>query len=104
MPIQFVDDRARGHLLKHGQVYTFRTRKRKRVGRDWACEKRGSPKFADVRITFVREVKDALFGALKPYAKHSGFDYVADWVTAIMRLNPGDVTEGFLYLVEVIKS
>lgn len=104
MVIQFNDSKAREYLLTHGHVYTFRTRKRKRIGKDWACITRGNPKFADVNITLIREIENALFGALKPYVKHSGFDCVAEWITAIIRVNPRvNFLMGYLYLVEMIR-
>jgi hypothetical protein len=103
MVIQFNDWKARGYLLAQGHVYTFRTRKRRRVGKDWACITRGDPKFADVNITLIREIENSLFDALKPYVKHSGFGCVAEWVTAITRMNPrGNYSFGYLYHVEVI--
>jgi len=103
--IQFTHPKPRAYLLKHGHVYTYRTRKRKQTGKDWTCAKRGGTKIADVHITLEREIEAPLFGALKKYAKESGFGYVADWVTAIMNLNPRiSFAKGYLYHVELIRD
>jgi hypothetical protein len=105
MVIQFREDRARNHLLEKGVVYTYRTHKRERVGRDWVCVGRGGKKVADVSIELVREVEGTLFGALKPYARQSGYGRVADWVTAIVRMHglKNAWERGYLYKVELVK-
>ena len=103
MPIQFSHPKARGHLLKHGHVYTFRTKRRKREGRDWASSGRGKPKIADVDIKLVKVLEGVLWRPLKGYVKDSGFASVAEWVTAIVNMNPSiSFSKGFLYHVEVI--
>ena len=49
---------VRNFLFSNGFVYTFRTRKRKRVGKDWIRKRKKSAlKIADVYIEFIRQVK-----------------------------------------------
>jgi hypothetical protein len=105
MVIQFSDLKARKHLLEKGYVYTFRTKQRKRVGKDWASSGRGKPKVADVDIKLVKVLEGVLWRPLKDYVEDSGFKAVAEWVTAIVNVNPSiSCSRGFLYRVEVIKS
>ena len=108
MVIQFSHPKPREHLLKHGHVYTFRTKRRKREGRDWASSGRGSPKIADVDVKLVEFIPGGLWGRLKRYYKDSGFGSVAEWITAIMNVKRASALpvplHGFLYRVEVIKS
>ena len=92
-------------MLEKGHVYTFRTKQRKREGRDWASSGRGKPKIADVDINLVKILEGFLWRPLKDYVKDSGFKSVAEWVTAIVNVNPSiSCLRGFLYRVEVSKS
>ncbi len=50
MVISFSVKEARDQLMNKGVVYTFRWKKRKKTGKDWANAKRGTKKIADVFI------------------------------------------------------
>ena len=50
MVISFSVGEARKQLLEKGEVYTFRFKRRKRVGKDWSNLKRGTKKIAYVFI------------------------------------------------------
>lgn len=102
MVIQFSHEKPRTHLLTHGRVYTVRAKGR-RNGKDWASSGRGKPKIADVNITFIKKIRARNLGSLKKYSKDSGFEYVADWIPAIMKLIKSKKIDAYLYLVEVIK-
>lgn len=97
MVMIFNSEKARGSLLENGVVFTFRARRRKRVGDDWITDKRGHPKIADV---FIEEV-----GNVDPYAlgvsvEYSGFESLKEWFDEIKRLNKGTLPQkGWLYKV-----
>jgi hypothetical protein len=102
MVMQFADLKARSHLTSTGSVKTFRFHKRVRLGKDWASTGRGKPKFADIHITFVKEIGD-LLAELEPYVEESGFASVGEWVDRITKVNPVFSSSGFLYHVELIE-
>ena len=97
--IHFSHPMVREYLLAHGRVYTFRTKKRKDKEKDWASSGRGKPKIADVKVTFIKRIDAQNLGSLKKYSKESGFEYVADWITAIQNINETTKIDGYLYLV-----
>lgn len=106
MVMMFSDPRAREQLLGEGKVYTFRKMARtksglrKTVGRDWAAERRGGSKIADITVAPVMKVMpENLREALTPLAEWSGFVDVDKWIEAIERLNRGRAPEGWLYRV-----
>ena len=97
MVISFSHPLARAQLLEKGRVYTFRKKRRKKVGNDWANEGRLKPKMCNVHIIEVGEVD---IGDLSLYAYESGFKSSTEWYKAIMELNGGkwDVQrKGWLY-------
>ena len=99
----FQVEKARRYLLTHGEVYTFRTHKRKKTGRDWITDKRGGKKICDVTITLVREVKAGTID-LVPFAEKSGFSHAWDWTHEIFKLNPKlKAIRGYIYHVEMVK-
>jgi len=97
MPIVFSSEKPRKQLLEHGIVYTFRAKRRKRVGDNWAKSSRNGTKICDV---YIEEID--LIGSLRlmPYVKLSGFDDLGEWVLEIIRLNEGKIlARGWLYKV-----
>ena len=82
--------------MENGVVFTFRAKRRKRLGREWITDRRGGRKIVDV---IVEE------GRFKPselslYVEYSGFKSLEEWLEEIGRLNGGDLpAEGWLYKV-----
>lgn len=118
MVMIFANKKVRDYLLSHGMVYTYRrynpktkTGVRYRVGRDWATDKRGGKKIADIFITIMEPI-DAknMKQVLRKYARHSGFfgrithTAIEDWTQAIHHLNPFAPKVGWIYKVEVIEN
>ena len=86
MVISFNAKRVRDFLFSNGFIYTFRTRKRKRVGKDWMRKrKRSKLKMADVYIEFVKKVKCGK--DLEQYLPNSGFATLEEWNTEIKKLH-----------------
>lgn len=103
MVMQFSDVKVRQYLMDKGFVYTFRIRKRKQVGKNWASEGRCKPKFADIYITLVKPV-NVLLDDLKPYVEESGFSSLGEWVDAITKVNTVFSSKGYLYLVTLLNT
>ena len=112
MVIIFQNRQVREYLLEHGKVYTYRKgfERRKRVGRDWATDRRCGKKIADVDIMVVssRISRENILEALSqgdddgPFYGQSGLSTVETWVQTIKDLNRGEVPEyGWLYRVTV---
>ena len=82
-------------------VYTFRWNKRKQTGKDWANEKRGGKKIADVFIDEPRLIESESDLAL--YVSQSGFKNVKEWLVAIFSMRiPKEVRYVFIgYLYKV---
>lgn len=98
MVMSFSSEKARKQLLEYGVVCTFRKNRRKRVGKDWANEKRGEKAFADIYVEEIGEVNP--FHDLTPYIEKSGFKSIDEWLREIKRLNDGRVlARGWLYKV-----
>ncbi len=97
MVISFSVKEARDQLLNNGVVYTFRWNKRKTVGKNWANEKRGGKKIADVNIELVGEY--LFLDLLLPYVNQSGFKTLNDWASAIMDMQKKPGHYGYLYKV-----
>ena len=99
MVMSFSVKQAREFLFSNGFIYTFRTRKRKCVGKDWIRKgKKSKLKIADVYIEFVKQIKNGR--ELEPYAEHSGFATVQEWITQIYKLHYKRKTiTGYLYKV-----
>jgi len=71
MPIIFMNEKARKQLLENGIAYTLRQHARKTKGKDWATDKRGGKKIADVYIKLERR---ASICDLMPFIGQSGFN------------------------------
>jgi len=100
MVISFSVEEARDQLMNTGTVYTFRWKKRKRTGKNWANEKRGGKKIADVFIDEPRLIETV--SDLTLYVSQSGFNNVKAWLDVIMRMNVPDDMYGFIgYLYKV---
>lgn len=94
--IIFSNHKARERLLKKGIVYTFRVRRRRKLGRDWATDRYGGKKICNV---MVFEVGSYAPKQLYPFVKESGFNSLDEWVEEIKSLNDGLPETGWLYLV-----
>jgi len=131
MVMIFANPLVRAHLLEQGLVYTFRQHHEKtddgirlKVGKDWATDKRGGKKIADINITPVTPIDCAnMEQVLTKYARESGFypdketlsnfytgglgrfNYaISEWALAIYTLNPDEPAKGWIYKVEVLKN
>ncbi|WP_436348772.1 hypothetical protein [Natronorubrum sp. FCH18a] len=96
-PIVFADATARGQLLEHGEVGTFRTDDRT-TGETWWRESRLGQKEGDCRVEHIDVADPADDTALEPYRELSGFATVGDWQAAIAELNRA-MDSGHLYRV-----
>lgn len=117
----FAHPRVRAHLLEKGIVYSFRKDHpktsdgvRKQIGDDWATDKRGGKKIADIHITPVDRLDSPPdIQILAKYARESGFypssipgktdSAMSAWVHAIKELNKDKPIHGWIYKVEVRK-
>jgi len=84
MVMIFSSEPARNFLLKEGRVFSFRSRKRKRTGRDWITDRRGGKKIADVYIEEPFEIWKAK--QLETFVHASGFENLDAWLKEIYRL------------------
>lgn len=102
MVISFSVQEARDQLLKKGEVFTYRWTPRKKIGKDWANVKRGSPRIADVFIEDYGERSLSEF-TLGPFADKSGFKDVNAWIRKILEMaNPHGYMTGHLYKVHLL--
>ena len=102
MVISFSNERARTFLFQTRRVYTYRAKKRKRVGGDWLNFKRGGMVQAYVVIEEVGPMPPSQLG---PYVEGSGFATLAEWIRAIRDLNKGQLPEaGWLYRVRLVRT
>ncbi|ELY85420.1 hypothetical protein [Natrinema gari] len=99
-PIVFADAIARGQLVEHGEVVTFRVDDRT-TGDTWWRESRLGEKQGDCRVEQIAAVDPSDDEALAPYRELSGFETVGDWQDAIRELN-GAMDEGHLYRVTTV--
>ena len=98
MVISFSVKEARDQLMNKGEVNTFRWKKRKKTGKNWANEKRGGKKIADVFIGEARLIETV--SDLDPYLSKSGFKTRKEWVDVIMSMKlPPFYMIGYLYKV-----
>ncbi len=96
MVMIFSSTLPRWQLMNKGVVYTFRTHKCKKLGKDWANDGRCKPKLCDITKEFVKEITHAR--QLEPYVEQSGFLRLNAWISEIRRLNPKlKQIEGYLY-------
>lgn len=104
-PVIFSDRTARGQLLTHGEVVTFRATDRT-TGETWWRESRTGPKRGDCRIERIEGVALPLETSNLTMARHvecSGFVNVARWQDAI-REHHGEATKGWLYRVTALQG
>ena len=101
MVMVFRSRRALNHLLQHGVAFTFRPRRRRKVGRDWVTDRRGGRKMADV---VVEEEGEFAPGDLELYVEYSGFSALQEWVDEIRRLNGRVPAKGWLYRVTLARA
>lgn len=95
-PIIFANEYARGQLLDHGEVITFRGDRT--VGKTWWTDEYGTCKNGDCTVEQIGEVAPTT-DALDGYQPLSGFPTTSDWIDAIAELH-GETTEtGFIYRV-----
>lgn len=97
MVMLFMNAKVRNFLLLHGFVYTFR-RKRHKLGKDWATDKRGGHKICDIYVAeewHISHVED-----LRLFVDGSGFASIEEWIDAIKQFNPKmNRLEGYIYHV-----
>lgn len=90
---------AREHLLKHGFVYTLRSKMR-RTGTDIAVQ--GSykkhKKLGKVTIEYIGEI--SYIHQVNPYSQWSGFSSAKEWFDGASRIHKGKLP---LYLYKVEK-
>jgi hypothetical protein len=99
MVISFNNDIAWRQLVDHGEVVTFRKRRRENPNCETWCNRgRGQTKEFDVKIEEIGKVVPER-EPLLPYLKRSGFETIDDWIGAIEELNSGNVESGWLYRV-----
>ena len=107
MVISFQLEKPLNHLLKEGFVYTFRIKKRKRIGKDWFNKGRLLKKSGDCNIYLIDEYNFDMYnipfaGFLYKYTLYSGFDSVFEWNRNIFILNKHkQVLKGYLYRVDL---
>lgn len=90
-------------MLEKGEVFTFRTKKRKRVGNDWMNDGRGKRKIADVFIEEIERIEMGFPFALRLdlYVDKSGFRDVHEWLNEIRELNGDIPCDGWIYKVRL---
>ena len=57
MVVIFQSEKARRFLLENGVVFTFRSKRRKKLGEDWITDRRGGHKIADALVEEEGEVQ-----------------------------------------------
>jgi hypothetical protein len=92
---------ARDQLLEHGVVYTFRTTVHF-DGKDWATDRRGGKKIADIDVKIVA-TRAACAYHLDPYAGESGFKSAEEWWHKIQEMH-GPEPEGAIYKVTLLRA
>jgi len=109
--IYFKSKKALDYLLKNGEVYTIRLRKRSE-GLAYVKTHRKGRKIMDVVVRYVGEVmllqklgwsvvgEVYIIGKLEDFVNKSGFSSVDEWLEEVKRLNKGKLPdEIFLYHV-----
>ena len=98
----FQSEKARRFLLENGVVFTFRAKRRKKLGRDWISDRRGGRKIANVLVEEEGKFKPQELGL---YVEYSGFSTLEEWIEEIRRLNRGKLpAEGWLYKIALLKA
>lgn len=102
MVISFSVKESSDQLMNKGVVYTFRWKKRKKTGKNWANEKRGGKKITDVFIDEPRLIET--LSDLDLYVSKSGFKTRKEWFDVIMSMSIPDDMYGFIwYLYKVTR-
>ena len=93
----FQSEKSRKQLLNKNIVFTFRKvcPEQRKLGKDWATDKRGGEKIADIMVFSDGRFIKPIPKLLEPYLLFSGFDSVDDWIDEIKRLNKPDDLIGF---------
>lgn len=99
MVMIFKNKKALDYLLTNGEVFTFRSHKRKKTGIDWINDGYRHPKIKDVVILSFGYIHPTDLGK---YVLMSGFETLNEWQYAILELNGGKMKHGFLYRVTII--
>lgn len=118
MVITFSLEKPLNHLLNTKYIYTFRIKKRKRIGKNWFNDGRLKKKIGNCYISlrdaydyylitdkerpvfFIGSKYTVFSQFLRPYHKNSGFDSIDEWIDAIIKLNKGKIPlTGYIYLV-----
>ena len=103
MVIIFMSEKARNLLLCWGMVFTFRTIKRMKVGKDWMTDRRRGKKIADVDVEYIKRLEPSELEG--QYLKYSGFETKKEWMEEIKRLHHGKLpVVGFLYKVTKLEE
>ena len=98
----FKSEKTRRFLLQNGVVFTFRAKRRKRLGRNWITDRRGGK-----RIAYILIEEEGVFkpSQLHLYVDYSGFSTLEEWIKEIERLNRGRLpAEGWLYKVTLLSA
>jgi hypothetical protein len=99
MVMIFQSEEAGRFLLEKGVVFTFRVKRRKKLGKDWITYKRGRRRIANVLV----EEGKFKSSELSLYVEYSGFSSLQEWIGEIKRLNGGRLpAEGWLYKVTLL--
>lgn len=98
----FQSEKARRFLLENGVVFTFRAKRRKKLGEDWIADRRGGHKIADVLVEEEGMFRPQELGL---YVEYSGFSTLEEWIEEMKRLNGGMLpSEGWLYKVTLLSA
>jgi len=97
MVMIFSSEWARNSLLNSGFVVTARKNRRKRIGHDWATDKRGGKRICGITIFELGLYRMELATSL--YLEMSGFPTPTRWNEEIANLNKTIPLEMWLYLV-----
>jgi hypothetical protein len=87
---------ARGQLLDHGEVITFRGDRT--TGETWWTDEYGTAKNGDCTVERIKTV-DPTTSALDCYQPLSGFPSTAAWMAAINKLHGTTTESDYLYRV-----
>ena len=95
-PIIFANEFARGQLLAHGEVVTFRDERT--TGETWWTGEYGTAKNDDCTVERIGAVEPTT-QALDRYQSLSGFPSTTAWSDAIDALHGATTESGYLYHV-----
>ena len=89
MVMIFQSEKPRKQLLEKGVVFTWRKMSigGRKLGKDWATDKRGGTKIADILVFSDENTVYPIHSMLGLYIKYSGFDSVDEWINEILRVN-----------------